>query len=178
MGINNIIKNTLKTKWTWTDDFSFFFQNPKIQFPSDMNLSPQDVWDIAVLNIDLPQLSSQVDTIIMAQKHRFWVPLHDTFTFTVTFRDVEKMKLKEYFTQIWAEQQTEYFDNIKSTVQIAAGEGKMFESSNVLIANVSQSQLDNSNTQIIEFSVEFISSDITTNTLKEFDGKIQPKEQK
>jgi hypothetical protein len=176
MGINNIIKNTLKTKWTWTDDFSFFFQNTKVQFPGDMNLSPQDVWDMTVTNIDLPQVSAQVDSIVIAQKHRFWVPLHDTFTFTVNFRDVEKMKLKEYFTQIWAEQQTEYFDKVKSTVKIIAGEGVMFESSNVLISNVSQSQLDNTNTQIIEFSVEFVASDISNNTLKAFDGKIKPQE--
>ena len=170
MGINNILKNALNTNWTWTDNFSFFFHNNKISFPSKTSLNPQDLWDICIINIDLPQVSSNVDTIVMGQKYRAWVPLHDVFTFTVTFRDVERMQLKEYFTEIWKNQQTEYFDDIKSTVKIEAGNGIMFESENVLITNVSQTQLDNTNTQIAEFSVEFMSTTYSNNSVKNFNG--------
>ncbi len=168
MGINNIIKNALNTNWAWTDDFDFFFQNNKIKFPS--SLSPKDTWDVSVINIDLPQVSASIDTKVIAQKLRVSVPIHDIFTFTVTFRDVQQMKLKEYFTEIWALQQNEYFDDIKSVVIIRAGNGVMFESQDVLISSVSQSQLDNSNNQIIEFSVEFVSVNYSNNTLKQFNG--------
>jgi len=169
MGINNIINNIKNTSWTWTDDFSFFFYNKSVQFPS-MNLRDADIWDISVLNIDLPQVGATVESVVIGQEYRFWTQLHDTFTFTVTFRDVERMKLKEYFTKIWAEQQNKYFDDIKSTIKISGGNGVLFESSDCLITNVSQSQLDNSNTQIIEFSVEFITKSLSNNTLQKFSG--------
>ena len=170
MGINNIINNVLKTKWTWTDDFSFFFHNNKVPFPGDTQLSIQDIWDISVINIDLPQVSGNVNPVVMGQEYRFWVSLHETFTFTVTFRDLEKMKLKEYFTKIWMEQQDGYFDEVKSTVKIVAGEGIMFESSDCLITGVSQTQLDNQNSQIAEFSVEFITKSLSNNTINDFSG--------
>ncbi len=168
MGINNIMNNVLKTKWTWTDDFSFFFQN-KEPLPST-DLNPQDLWDICVTNIDLPQVSASPQTIIMAQKLRVWVPMHEAFSITVNFRDKEKMFLKEYFTKIWAKQQNGYYDDVKSTLKIIAGDGTMFESEDVIISNISQSQLDNSNTQIIEFSVEFLAISLSNNTLKKFNG--------
>jgi len=169
MGINNIIKNTLHTNWTWTDDFEFFFQNNAVPFPAT-GLLPKDTWDMCVINVDLPQVSSSIETKIIAQKLRLNVPIHDAFTVTVTFRDVAQMKLKEYFTEIWALQQSEYFDDIKSVLQIRAGNGKMFDSQDVLISSVSQSQLDNNNNQIIEFSVEFISVSYGNNTLVNFNG--------
>jgi len=169
MGINNIMKNALNTNWTWTDDFSFFFTNREVQFPS-MKLSQEDIWDIAVINIDLPQVSAGVNSVVIGQEYRFWIPLHDVFTFTITFRDFEEMKLKEYFTEIWVKQQSKYYDDIKSTVQIIAGEGIMFKSDDVLITNISQTQLDNTNTQIAEFSVEFVSKTLTNNITKEFSG--------
>jgi hypothetical protein len=169
MGINDIVNNIKRNKWTWTDDFSFFFQNNAVQFPSTY-YNPQDIWDMCTINIDLPQMSSNIESVVIGQEYRFWVPLHDTFTFTITFRDMEQMKLKEYFTKIWTEQQKKYYDDIKSTVKIVAGEGIMFESNDILISNISQSQLDNANTQIIEFSVEFIAKSFSNNTIKDFSG--------
>jgi hypothetical protein len=168
MAITDIMKNVLNTSWTWTDDFDFFFQNNKVKFPTDIN--PKEAWEMCVTNIDLPQVSTNIETLVIAQKHRAWIPIHDTFTFTINFRDFEKMKLKEYFTQIWKLQQSEYYNDIKSVVKIEAGKGIMFESQDVLIQNVSTSQLDNANTQILEFSVEFVSLKYSNNTIKNFDG--------
>jgi len=170
MGIHNILTNTLKTKWTWTDDFSFFFYNNLVEIPNDLNLSQAELWEMSVINIDLPQVGANVNTVVIGQEYRFWVSLHETFNFTVTFRDTEKMKLKEYFTRIWVKQQSEYYDDAKSTVKIVAGEGIMYASSECLIQNISQTQLDNSNTQIAEFSVEFISKSLTNNTIEDFSG--------
>ena len=169
MGIHNILNNALHAKWTWTDDFKFFFQNNSVPFPSD-RLSAPDIWEMSVINIDLPQASSSVESVVIGQEYKFWVPLHDTFTFTVTFRDLQKMKLKEYFTEIWINQQSKYYDDVKSNVKIEGGDGILFESPEVLITNISQSQIDNANTQIIEFSVEFISKSLTNNTVKDFSG--------
>jgi len=169
MGIHNILTNVISTKWTWTDDFSFFFYNKSVDFPN-ISLKPLEVWEMCTINVDLPQAGANVETVVIGQEYRFWVPLHDAFTFTVTFRDMEKMKLKEYFTEIWTKQQSEYYDNIKSKVKISGGNGILFESSECLITNISQSQLDNSNTQIIEFSVEFISKSLSNNTTKDFSG--------
>jgi len=169
LGIKNIIDNTLNARWTWTDDFSFAFHNNAVFFPST-GFNPQDVWDMAVINVDTPQVSASVSSVVMGQSYRFFVPLHETFSITVTFRDFEHLKLKEYFTKIWAKQQTYYYDEIKSYMKVVAGEGRVFESYDLLINSVSQSQLDNANTQILEFSVEFISSKITNNTLFDFGG--------
>jgi len=169
MGINEIMKNTIKAEWTWTDDFTFFFYNKNYELHT-LEFNIQNIWDMCTINIDLPQVSANIESIVIGQEYRFWVPIHETFTFTVTFRDFKNMKLKEYFTNIWILQQSKYYDDIKSQVQIIAGEGIMYKSDEVLISNISQTQLDNANTQIAEFSVEFISKSLSNNTITDFSG--------
>jgi len=170
MGINDIIQNIKNVKWTWTDDFDFFFQNRKINI-QDIPVQPGDLWDMCVMNIDIPQTSASNNSAIIAGKYRYYTSFYDTFTITVTFREIEKFSLRNYFHNIWIKQQTEYHDDIKSTLKIAAQGEIIFESDDVLINSVSQIIMDNSNTQILEFTVEFSTAIFSTNKIKNFGKK-------
>jgi hypothetical protein len=155
MSIDRIMTNIQKANWIWTDDFKFFFFNRQIPL-AGFEFYGDDIWDMCTINIDTAQLSSSPTDVVLAGKHRYWVPLQGTISITATFRDYEGMKLKEYFTKIWYAQQKEYFDDIKSTVKIfGAWDNILFESDHILIDSVSQTQFDNNNTQIAEFSVVF-----------------------
>ena len=45
---------------------------------------------------------------------------------------------------------------------------EVFGSDNLLITSVSQSQLDNNNTQAVEFTVEFVSPTFSNSLVKDF----------
>jgi len=173
MGIHNMIQNALGTEWTLTDDFQFTFANPSVQLDGG-HLPPQDLWDICVINIDTPQLTSNVNDYVVGGSRKFSVSRFEKFTISVTFRDVLGLKLKEYFTKIWMMQQTRYPDEIQSTLTVSANQSIIFHSNKCLIDSVSQSQLDNSNTQILEFTVQFSSPIYSNSTVSEFGapGKI------
>ena len=157
-GIDNIIRNALRTKWTLTDDFSFNIYNTKrpLNVSSD-GIENQDVFDMAAISIDLPQLGSDVESVMQAGEWRIYNTKFQPFTFSVTFRDFGGLDLRNYFAAVWMDAQRGYFDDVKSRVIISVNGKIAFESKDCLITAVSQVQLDNSNSQIAEFSVEFSS---------------------
>jgi hypothetical protein len=166
------MSNVQSASWIWTDDFRFFFSNNKVTLDNFQGYTGLDIWDMCIINIDTAQLSATPTDVVMAGKHRYWVPLQGTINITATFRDFEGMRLKEYFTKIWHKQQKEYFDVIKSTVKIFdAFENIIFESDHILIDSISQSQFDNANTQITEFSVVFSTGVYGTGEVKGIGSK-------
>lgn len=156
MGINTIMKNALRANWTKTDDFQFIFTNKsKPLTVSGGGMSVQDVLDISVINIDLPQLGSAVESVMQAGEWRIYNAKFEPFSFSITFRDFGSLDLRNYFSSIWMDAQRGYYENVKSFIKISIGEKVVFESEDCLITAVSQVQLDNSNSQIAEFTVEF-----------------------
>ncbi len=171
MGINQIMNNALKTKWNLTDDFDFRFTNPKYTLAgisADNGISPQEILDMCCMNIDLPQLSGDIDAVLHAGEYRLNAKKFQAFTVSVTFRDVLGLKLRDHFLKIWSDTQTEYFDSIKSKLEVYTQGNLIFESDMCLIASVSQVQLDNSNTQVSEFTVEFHTPYYTNSDMKDF----------
>jgi hypothetical protein len=133
------MKNVQKANWIWTDDFKLFFYNSVIPLEAFQGFYADDIWDMCTINIDTAQLSAAPNDVVLAGKHRYWVPLQGTISITATFRDFVGMRLKEYFTKIWFAQQKYYFDEIKSTIRIFDAYGNiMFESDNILIDSISQ----------------------------------------
>lgn len=172
MSINNILRNATGTRWNLTDDFDFYFQNSLFNLESVSSqvngLRPQALLDMCVMNIDMPQLSGDIDAVLHAGEYRLNAKKFQPFTITVTFRDVLGLKLRDFFIELWSDTQTEYFDDIKSTIEVQTQGNLIFKSDMCLIASVSQVQLDNSNAQISEFSVEFQTPYYTNYQLKEF----------
>lgn len=165
--INNMIRNAMRTEWALTDEFIFTFNNTKYSL-GGTDLKPQDIWDINTINIDIPQYSSSVNDVVMGGTRRIYSSLFDVFTLSVTFRDVSGMGLRNYFTKIWAAQTTNYFDDIKSTVQISSAGEVVFHSDDCLVSDVSQIQLNNDNNQIVEFTVTFNCTSFSTNELGKY----------
>ena len=165
--VNDLIKTAMTTRWSLTDDFTFEFHNQKYQFTGSQ-YPTNDIWELCVNGVDIPQVTGTVETVLQGGEYRLYSRKFSPFRITVSFRDIEGMRLKEYFQKIWADQQTSYFDEIKSTVTVYNRGILVFQSQNCLIESVSQSQFDQSNNQIVEFSVEFVTPTITTKNLENF----------
>ena len=165
--------NALKTRFNLTDDFDTRFTNSKHSL-NDLNkeslpgMSSQEILDVCVMNIDLPQFSGDIDAVLHAGEYRLNAKKFQPFTISVTFRDVLGLKLRDYFIKIWADTQREYFDSIKSKLEVYTQGKLIFESDMCLIASVSQVQFDNSNAQISEFTVEFQTPYYTNSDMKNF----------
>ena len=159
MGINTIMENALKTQWNLTDDFDFRFTNVKYtrdlqELASGVGLDSQSLLDMCTMNIDLPQMSGDIDAVLHAGEYRFNAKKFQPFTISITFRDVLGLKLRDYFMHIFMDQQGTYFNLIKSGIEVYTKDKLIFESQDCLIASVSQVQFDNSNAQVTEFTIE------------------------
>lgn len=175
MGINKIMNNALKTKWNLTDEFMFTFSNQYFDLEkpaSRAGMSKQDLLNMCVMNIDMPQLSGDIDAVLHGGQYRLNAKKFSPFVITVTFRDIFGLKLRDYFLEIWAKTQTEYFEDIISAMEITTQDELLFKSDDCIIASVSQVQLDNASTQISEFSVEFQTAYYTNSDLEKFGLKI------
>jgi hypothetical protein len=166
VGIHKSITNALNTQWALTDEWVFTFNNTRYQLNAGMYA--QDIWDICTINIDSPQFGAPVNDTVIGGTRRFYTSIYNSFSLSVTFRDIMGMKLKEYFTKIWAAQNTKYFDDIKSTVQLSERGNIIFHSDDCLISDISQSQFSNDNNQIIEFTVTFMCTSFSNNELGGF----------
>ena len=170
MSVNKIISNVLRADWNLTDDFSFLFinHNENITPPDMQGFQPIDIFDMTAMSIDMPQVSGDLEAILQGGEYRLVAKKFQPFTISVTFRDYLGLKLRDYFLKIYMLQQTEYQEDIKSFIEVRTKDNLLFESSECMIASVSQVQLDNSNTQISEFTVEFQSPYYTNTDTKEF----------
>ena len=162
------MKNALRTNWTMTDDFQFTMQNKNRPLTVSGGMGVQDVYDMAVLNVDLPQLGSDVESVMQAGEWRIYNAKFQPFNFSITFRDFGGLDLRNYYSAVWMDSQRGYYDDIKSKVTISVAGKIAFESEDCLITSVSQVQLDNSNSQITEFTVEFTSPYYTNWQIKNF----------
>jgi len=167
MGISNTMKNIYSANWSLTDEFVFTFSNTSYQLEST-GYSPQDVWNMCVINIDTPQITAPINDFTMGGIKRMYSGMYGVYTTSVTFRDFEGMFLKDFFTKIWAAQYTKYFDEIKSTIHVSSAGKTIFQSDDCLISDISQSQLSHDNNQIMEFTVSFNCLSYTSNTIAGF----------
>jgi len=165
--------NALHADWCYTDDFQLYIYNKKVAMNIN-NMQPQAILDMCTILVDTPQLSSDVTSTLVSNTWRIHNSNFQPFSFSVTFRDVGGLGLKNYFTEIWVLQQTEYFNDIKTEVSLIAGGKGIFDTSDCLISNISQSQFDNGNNQISEFTVEFTSPTISNKAVNNF-GKYEAK---
>jgi hypothetical protein len=158
--------NALLMNWALTDDFQFYFDNKRKLTHSALSI--QDLYDVTIKNIDLPQLGSSVESTMVGGEWRIYNSVFQPFTLTVTFRDFGGLDLRNYFSAVWMDAQRGYFKDVASTIKISIGGKLVFESAYCLITSVSQVQLDNSNSQVAEFSVEFTSPYYTNDAVKNF----------
>jgi len=157
MGISKIAQNVINTPWTLTDDFQFIITNNAYPLQISGAETVKDVFDKSIKSVDLPQMGSDTQHVMMGGEWRIYNSKHQPFTFSVVFRDFSGLSLRSYFVGLWIAAQRDYFDEAKSTINISVGGRSVFKSEHCLISSVSQVQFDNENSSIAEFSVEFAS---------------------
>ncbi len=156
MGISKLQRNAVAANFTLTDDFIVEFINPKRPMTAEgTGMSPQDIFDIAVVSVQLPQLGSTVDSVMQAGEYRVYNAKFQPFSFSMTLRDFGSLDLRNYFSAIWMDSQRGYYDDVKSKIKVSVRGQVVFESSDCLIHAVSTVDLNNSSTQVVEFNVDF-----------------------
>jgi len=168
MSINKIITNAIKTKWAKTDDFQMNFQNRLIPLKPPKGLSPQDLLDIAIISVDVPQFSHESSNVVIGDGYRTISGIYQPFEISLTFRDIEGTSLRNYFINIWNANRSAYHDEIKSTVDISIDQNAIFYSDECIITAVSQIQISNSNSQIIEFTVTLVTNSFSNGNISNF----------
>ncbi len=169
MGITRIMKNAIQANWAIVDDFQTIYIHRTRPLTTPNNgMTPQDILDIAIINIDLPQLASDAETVMQGGEWRIYNAKFQPFSFSITFRDFGGLDLRNYFSAVWMDAQRGYYDEVKSIVKISVADTIVFESEDCLITSVSQVQLSNDNTQIAEFTVEFTSPYYSNTQIKDF----------
>ena len=168
MGIHKIMTNALRAEWALTDDFQIYLFNKHLNIDGIQGFTSQDILDMCVINVDIPTMQAEVPNTLVAGAWRVHAAKFQPFTLSVTFRDLSGLRIRERFTEVWMAQQRQYFDDIKSEIRISINQSDVFSSDNLLITSVSQSQLDNNNTQAVEFTVEFVSPTFSNQIVKDF----------
>jgi len=168
MGIHKIMTNALKADWALTDDFQIYIFNKFLHLDGIQSFTSQDILDMCVINVDIPTMQAEIPNTLVSGSWRVHTAKFQPFTLSVTFRDLAGLRLRERFIEIWMAQQRQYFDDIKSEIRIAINQEEVFGSDNLLISSVSQSQLDNNNTQAVEFTVEFVSPTFSNGLAEDF----------
>ncbi len=171
--VYDIMTAAMSTNWTRVDDFSFTLNNQTRDMSGLATTNVDELMARTVINVNLPQMGSAVNNILVGGEYRIYNAKFSPFTFDVTFRDFEVMTLRNYFMSIWMDAQRGYYDDVKSAVVISA-EGadgvskELFSSEDCLITSVSQVQMDNGNNQIAEFSVEMSSPYFSNEEITKF----------
>ena len=181
-----IITTIADTNWTLTDDFSFIFINKLIPISNiDVTgVQSQDVITSSVVSVDVPEMTSPESDAVVGGERRMNVRMPELFRFSLKFRDRDALKLRRYFEKIWMAQQYEYFDDIKSSVDILNKNVLLFRTADAMITGISAISFDNNTTAIAEFDLQMVCrtySDIDVKLFgnsKTVDKFVEPEEQK
>jgi len=169
MSINTIMRNATKTRFHLTDDFLFTFHSSSRELNiKDTNLASQEILDMCIMSINLPEVSSSTEAVLQGGEYRIYNAIFRPFEISATFRDFGSSDLRNYFSSIWMDSQRGYFDDVVCKVSIQHRGKVMFESSECLITSVSQIELDNGSTQVAEFSVSMTSPYYTNDEITKF----------
>lgn len=152
-----------KTKWSYINTFhvEIEFAGPVAKIAKWANV--KDKLNLAVVSVNTPQFTNSPIEAFVAGKWRIHTGKDELYTFEITFRDFDQMKLYESFYTAYMFQKYNYFNDVKSTVTIwkdadhyGETQNKLFEFKDSIISSVSQLQFsNNTENQIAEFSVTF-----------------------
>jgi hypothetical protein len=166
----DIVQKITSANWDFSDNFEVEINNKIVTdgILSNFNDILRFASKYAVVSVDIPPMSSQeIDTVIGGLR-RINVKMYESFRFRIRFRDIDGNQIRKLFQNIFVAQQYEYFDNIKTNINIKNGGKVIFNSEDCLIISIQQQTLDNNNTAISEFEVTFISPSISNQYLKGF----------
>jgi len=175
--VNTVTSSIMTTPWDFSDDFSVLIENPKLkdwgksisyQFGmlsmlGDMSHS----WEASVISVEVPQLSSQENDIVLGGRRFVNVRQNELFRFNIKFRDVHG-SLRDFFTKVWIAQQYMYLDDIATIITIKAHDAVLFKASKCLISQISAQTFDHNNTGLSEFDVTFVCPDFSNYSVKDF----------
>lgn len=165
MKLDDIVSKAYNTNWVLSDEFIVEID------PSKPNDITQDEWNMAIISMTTPELSSQTSDLVLGGSRRITSRIQDVFRFTITFRDFDQNKLRSYFETKFALQQKLYPEDIETEIivrHLKKDIGSIIFSTRALITNISGANFNNSESGIQEFTVSFSSSWITNNNIPFF----------
>jgi len=167
------VSNILNANWDLTDEFTIFIRNNYVN-----NLSNKEFLKIVekfneylkycIVSFTLPTLTAQETDVVLGGVRRVGVKMSESFRFSITFRDIEGGIFRKYFETIWIAQQFEYFDDIKTYIQVWANNSFMFKSEDCLILSVNPITYTQAGANFTEFTVEFITPTYSDSIIKNY----------
>ena len=82
MQISTAMQNALQMNWTITDDFAVYINCVGIPLESTGGLGVQDLYEVVVKSIDLPELGSSAEAVLMAGEYRIYNAKFNPFNFS------------------------------------------------------------------------------------------------
>jgi len=164
-----VLDSILSTKWDVKNEFDVYIYNNFIADKmGDTDIFTKETFDKSIVSLTLPEVASQEMDNVVGGLRRHNVKMYESFRFSITFRDFSDNILRKMFTNIWVAQQYMYYDYIATGVYILKGQSVLFSSDRCLITNISVDSYDQSATDFVTFTVNFISSELNNTYLERF----------
>ena len=164
MKFASAVLDAYKRKWSYINTFTVSINFAEgIAKKIGWSVSDAEASNLNIKDISTPQFTNSPIEAFIGDQWKFHNGRDEIYTFSITFRDQDQMKLYRKFLLAYFCQRTMYFDDAKMTIKLIKdadytkeSELELFEFSDVLINSVSQVQFSNeTEAQIAEFSVDF-----------------------
>lgn len=175
LGLNTAATAVQKINWTITSNYYVLMLpvNQQVQTATGWGVDEafNDVLQLSIKNVDLPQHSPDLVEKMTAGKWHISRNEDELYVLSITFRDMWGGTLYRLFKNIWRIGKKNYPDVIKFNIQVfLTHSGKettdknfnpvcVYYSSEALLTSISQVQLSHENNEIMEFTLEFKSNE-------------------
>jgi len=176
MSVSQIMTSMKNTNWTLTDDFSLLVipSNPDFAIEKviqDLPADPTTFFKSTVVSVEIPAVTpnTQIEHYVGGE-YIVQNSIPQVFRFTARFRDINNGELRRWFELLFAHSQFSFGEECYLNVIVMDNKfNKMiFNSSKVLIDNVSAVTYDTNNTNVLEFDISFKTAYLTDDYLTDF----------
>lgn len=164
MSFADELQKAYDTKWAFVNTFRVQFHfSDKMKKLGVWSLKDETDMNIFIKSINTPQYTNSPIEVYIGDQWRIHNGRNEMYRFTISFRDKDQLYLYKKFIQTYNYQRTEYFNDIKMTIQLfkdgdyyGEKEKLITTYNDVMIESISQIQFSNeTEAQIAEFDVEF-----------------------
>jgi hypothetical protein len=170
--------NALIRPWAFTDDFKVIINIPNKDTTDSKNIidslkkfellnvngnlinTEGNISDF-VISVNLPTFSSsEIDNVFGSVRY-VATKINEAYRFSIRFRDTEDYKIYQFFKLMFYLQKNVYPDDVGIDIKIMSlpKDRTFFKSSKCLVLQVSPPELSTTDSKLIEFDVNFISSE-------------------
>lgn len=164
MRLSEGIVQAYKNKWSMANTFTVQFNFYSEGAGEIMQGFPREEINLNIVSIQTPEFSNSPIEVWVGNRWKTQNGRDNLYKFTITFKDMDQMKLYRAWHQLYNETKNQYFNNICFSVEVQKDPDWYYEGFNMpfmtfnqtVIESLSQLSFSNDNqNQIAEFTVGF-----------------------